>query len=233
MAFIFVIAAMFYLLRKFNWNSSRKIIAIAMIVFSVTVGAFIQVRTYLTDTREGGDIAIERQKYGPVVHWLSENVQGESVVLGNDESSHMVAIYTPHNLFFHRAAMYSLAASKERLMDVWFTFYRLDGVIKAGARETMQADRRNVSAFIYGMHYRELLGKYELIPDDEFNKIVGEFEKTLSVNTATWLKNILSKYEVEYIVWDKEMNPKWALQNYAFLKEEKDFGNMAIYQVIR
>ena len=84
----------------------------------------------------GGSIAVERQKYDPVMDWLSAYAERDAVVFGNDEVSHLVTIYTPQNVFFHRGVpATTLGASDERLLEILFTYYRLRGVTASEAQE--------------------------------------------------------------------------------------------------
>ena len=151
-------------------------------------------------------------------------------MFGNDETSHIAVIYTPLNVFYHRAAIYFLSATEARLFDVVFSFYRLRGIDANNARETFFAERSYISSNIYGMHYRELLGSYGAIPDEKIEEILAVYMETLSVSTPEWLEDVLAKYEVEYIVWDKKNDPSWQLGKYSFLKEVAVFDDIAIYQ---
>jgi len=204
-----------------------------IIVVSFTIGTFIQTASYYGGDNDGGSVAVERQKYGPIVKWLNENAQKEAVVLANNEASHMVVIYTPLNVFYHRAGMYSLSATKARLMDIIFSFYRLRGIGMEDARETFFAERGYLSSNIYGMHYRELFGSYNTIPDEKIEEILDAYIKTLSIPTIDWLRETLAKYEVEYVIWDKKNDPEWNLEQYPFLRELVVFGDMATYKIIK
>ena len=227
---IFALIIVFYLLTRPALLRYRTALAIGIIVVSVGTGLFIQMYSYVRGTNDGGAVAIERQKYGPAMRWLNENAPPESVILGNDETSHIVAIYTSLNLFYHRAGMYSLAATPERLIDAQFFFYRLRGVDAADVRSVFFEERGLLSANIYGMHYRELLGAYEAIQDEQVEEIVALYIKSLSVPAPVWLKQTWAKYNVSYLIWDKKNDPLWHLEKYPFLKEAAVFGTISIYQ---
>jgi len=61
---------------------------------------------------------------------------------------------------------------------------------------------------------------------------VAQYNATLGVPTSLWLKQILTKYEVEYLVWDKKSDPLWNLDQYKFLEKTAGFGNLVIYHKI-
>ncbi len=228
-AVIFVLIIIFYFLYRRKLDFYRKAFAVLIITASLATGMFVQAASYLYGKNDGGKVAIERQKYGPVMKWLNENAEKEAVVLANNEASHLTVIYTPLNVFYHRAGMFSLAATNGRLLDTLFTFYRLRGVSAKDAREIFFAERGYISTNIYGMHYRKLLGLYEAIPDEKIEETVTLYEKTLAAPASDWLKQMMDKYEVEYIIWDKKNNPTWDLDQYGYLNKAAEFGDLAVY----
>lgn len=230
MAVIFMLVVVFYWLGRLPSGVYRKTLAIVIIGASVFTGIFVQVVSYTHDGRDGGVIAIERQRYGPVMDWLNANAEKEAVVLANDEISHLTVIYTSLNVFYHRVAMISLSATKARLLDVFLTFYRLRNIEIDEARKVFFAERGSLSANVYGIYYRELLGSYEAIPDAQVEEALALYQRALTVPAAVWLEQMFKKYEVQYVVWDKKSDPNWGLDRYPFLKEVAVFGDLSIYQ---
>lgn len=230
-AVIFVLMVIWNLLERWRLDKYQKVLAFVVIIVSIFTGVFTQVVSYSSSRRDGGEIAIERQKYGPVMKWLSNNGQKESVVFANSDTSHVVVIYTPLNVYYHRASPFaSLSATKERQLDTLFTFYRLRGVGGEETRDLFLAERGLISAEIYGIYYRELLGDYEDIPDEKVEEIAELYRETLAVPTSEWLKQVWEKYEVEYVVWDKQIDAGWKLDQYRFLKKAAEFGGQLIYR---
>lgn len=233
LAVIFVLTVVFYWLAKRGWQTTKKGLALVIILASLFTGAFVQSWSYFVDypTRDGGAIAIARQRYGPVMQWLNNNAKKEEVVLANEETSQITVIYTPLNVYYHRSVQLFLSATEERMLDATFTFYRLNGVDKKNMREVISKDSENISADVYGIYYRDNFGSYAL-PKEKLAEIEALYEKTLATPTPKWLEQTLKKYEVNYIVWDKVTDPLWRLDQYKFLKKEAEFGTMAIYKVI-
>lgn len=230
-AVILVIVTSFYLLSRIKTVWYRHALATLVILASFATGVFIQTNSYFSDRGDAGIVAVERQKYGPVMDWLNQNAIKEEVVLSNNPISYLVSIYTPLNVFHHRAAMYFLSATKERLLDAIFTFYRLRGISSKDSHEVFSEERGDISWNIYGIHYRQLSGSVEDIPDEEINNIVKLYEATLATPTSEWLKQKMIQYEVNYVVWDKKADPDWQLGKYAFFKEIIAFGDLSIYQL--
>lgn len=231
---IFVLITIFYLLGRHRSDFYKKMFAILLITSSIAVAVFVQTYSYQYDSRDGGEIAIERQKYGPVMDWLNSNVEKETQIFVNDATADITILYTSLNVLYHAGiCCTSISVTKSSLLDILFIFFRLDQVDEEFAQEAFSQERALVSRQIYGIYYRKLNGSYESIPDEKFEEIVTLYKKTLSVPTSEWLEKIFEKYEVEYIVWDKVANPQWQLELYPFLKEAVVFDNLAIYQIYR
>ena len=234
LAVSFVLITIFYLFDRRHLDLYKKIFAILVITSSIATAVFIQAYSYKYDSRDGGQIAIERQKYGPVMDWLNSNAKKEAQIFGNDATADMTVLYTSLNVLYHAGiCCTSISVTKSTLYETLFIFFRLNEVDAQSAYEAFSRERAFVSRHIFGIYYRKLNGSYESIPDEKFDEIVGMYKETLSTPTSKWLEQIFEKYEVEYIVWDKVANPQWQLESYPFLKEVAMFDSMAIYQIYR
>lgn len=231
---IFVLITIFYLFDRRHLDLYKKIFAILVITSSIATAVFIQAYSYQYDSRDGGEIAIERQRYGPVIDWLNSNARKEAQIFGNNDTANMIVLYTPLNVLYHDGiCCQSISVTVPTLYETLFIFFRLNGVDAQSAYEAFSRERASVSRHIFGIYYRKLNGTYESMPDEKFEEIVTLYKETLSMPTPKWLEQIFEKYEVEYIVWDKVANPEWQLESYPFLKEVALFDSMAIYQKYR
>jgi len=226
LAIIILLFIFFYWVSAKKWEFIKKISAISIMVMSIYAGIFIQAVSYANIEEE----AIEKQKYGPVIDWLNENSEKEEIVFANNEISHLVVVYTSLNVFNHHAAMYSLSATRSRLLETLFSYYRLDGVGENDAQSLFLQERGKISGKIYGMYYRELLGDYEAMPDEVIQEIIQKYQESLFVSTNEFLNQVWSKYEVKYLVWDKQENPQWQLDQYQFLEKSFEAGNLIVYE---
>lgn len=230
-AFLLVVTITFYLFGRLKTGWYRRVFAVLVIVASFAVGIFIQANSFTSDRGDAGIVAVERQKYGPVMDWLNQNAVKEEMVLSNDSISYLVTIYTPLNVFYHRGAPFMLSATKERLLETTiFTFYRLRGVGDKEIRDVVSKDLGYISRNIFGIYYRQLSGSYEAIPDEEIQNIITLYEATLATPAAEWLKQVMVKYEVSYVVWDKKADPDWQVEKYPFFKKVATFGDIAVYE---
>ena len=238
LAVIFVVMTLFSLLDR--WSVPRhykRLLAVSMILISFAIGTKIQALSYMDDgVGKGGDgigMTLERQKYAPIMDWLNAHAEKESVVFANELTSNIVVIYTPLNVFHHHADHLTLPATDERLQDLIFTYYRLRGVGEENVEEVFQSEKLFIATRLTGIHSREKDGNDGSIPDEVFDGVVLNYRHTLSTPTSEWLYDIWKKYEVEYLVWDKNVDPTWRLEQYSFLKEEATFGDIAIYSFSR
>lgn len=229
-AVLLVVMTLFFVLERRGFVRQKKILAIGIILVSIVTGTFVQIHSYWYERKDGGSVAVERQKYAPVMAWLNAHGEKEEMVLGNDETSHLTVIYTPLNVLFHRAVCCTtLSATDEQMLDTVFLFYRIRGVGVDTVNEVFERERGFISTQIYGIYYRKLYGDYEAVSDEKINEIIELYKKTLTTPSARWIEDMLSKYEIKYIVWDKKNDPDWALEQYMFLKKAAVFGDIVIY----
>lgn len=232
MAIVFLVYIAFLLLDRAGIGAYRKLVAAAILTVSIFSGAFTQAASYLHDATYGEDASIARQRYAPALVWLNTHAVRGDVVLASDQMSHLTVIYTPFDVFYHRAAYATLAATRERLLDAIFTFYRFRGVGEKDAREVFFNERKFISWNVYGIYYREVLGAYEAIPDEKIEEILAAYLATLKNPDRIWVKEKLKQYGVQYVAWDKKRDPDWNLKKYPFLKEEAVFDDLTIYRFV-
>ena len=160
------------------------------------------------------------------MEWLSQNAPKEEVVFANEETSHLVVIYTPLNVFYHGVARMTLAATTARLQNTIFLYYRLDGLTQDKIIEVFFKDRVEISHLVYGMNFR---GDREM-PDELLLGIIQKGQDSFSLSTSDFFKGMLDQYQVSYLVWDKKQNPRWQLDQYPFLEKVAEIGDFAIYK---
>jgi len=225
LALIFSLMIAFSFLSWRKWQFAKKALAVFLIVISISLGIFVQSISYSASE----ETIVKIQKYGPVIDWLNENSKKEGVVFSNDTIANLVVTHTSLNVFYHHSAKFSLAATTERLINILFLYYRLDGVSESQAKEVFLRDRADISWAIYGIYYRDLFGEYENIPDEIILDLVRRYQESFVAATPDLFKEMLQKYEVNYLVWDKKSNPRWQFDQYPFLKKFAEIGEFSIY----
>jgi hypothetical protein len=235
MAIIFVTIVVFHFLDSMKVRKQYKtLLVLCIVLISFAVGFKVQLLSYMhgRESGDGGHVAIERQRYAPVMHWLSTHAHSESVVFANEETSHITVIYTPLNVFYQEVAHASLVATDARMMDIIFTYYRLRGVDRENVRETFYREKKSISSTMYGLYYREKTdgGGDADIPDAVLNDIIERYEQTLDTPTSEWLSTMWKKYEVKHLVWDRKTDPEWQLGQYNFLEEVAVFDDLTLFR---
>lgn len=232
LAVILLLVLVFYFLSKFKPAWLKPAAAGTIALFCLGVGVFTQVQSYYYDPSDGGAVAITRQDYGPVMDWLNIHAQKDQVLLGNNETSYITTIYTPLNVFYHRADLYSLSSTDARLRDILLTLYRLRGIRATDAPKVFEDERGFISLNLYGIYYRDLMGSYAAMPQQDLDDFVALYEAQLEEPMLQWLGDMLRKYEVNWVVWDTQADPDWHLERYpTLLKKEAQFGRLVIYSV--
>ena len=218
---IFLIIIIFeYLNQKIKQVSNQKFWyrLIIGLIFTVNLcnGFLIQFNSYNFHKSN----FIEKQRYGPILHWLNNNIAEKGEIFTNFEISDLISAYTSLN------ALHSCFA-ENYLAEVLFLEYRLDGLDDKQASETFFKDRKKISSYIYGMYYREKFGDYGKIPDRRINHLVNQYNRFLSLS----LPYIFTKYQIKYIIWDTAKQPNWKLNRYPFLSEIYQKNGIKIYRV--
>lgn len=227
LAIIFLLVIFFAWVSGRKWSFFRKASAVFLIGINFYAGIFFQSVSYTAVENE----MVENQRYGPVMDWLNQNARKDEVVFANADTSHLVVIYTPLNVFYHLGeGINCLAVSHQRALDALFSFYRLKGVKKEEAQKVFFEDRGEISHRVYGLYYRELTGSYKGIPDEKIQEIVQKYRESFSVSDSEFLRQIFDQYQVKYAVWDKKQDPAWQLDRYPFLKKRAEIGDFILYE---
>ena len=222
LAIIILMVILFSLFPR-NFVKLKKVFSLLIIIFSIWTGIIIQRGSY----EEHKIQALETQRYGPILEWLNKNTQKEEVVFSDPEISNLIPIYTSLNVFYATPPDY-LAASKERLIDVVFLFYRLEGLEGEKASETFLKDRAEISGRIFGVYWREKKGDFGAISDEILYSLSYQYQDFLKIP----LDKILTKYNIKYVIWDNQNYPNWFLDRYPPLRKVYEKGNIKIFEEI-
>lgn len=222
LAIIFLLIILFSRLSKKRWEFVQRALAVLIIMVSIGNGLFVQNHSYAVN-EEG---IIRNQRYGPLMSWLNQNTGKDEVAFSNNEIAYLIVIYTPLNVFYHSSAMYSLAATQDRLEKIQCLYYRLTGIGKDQVKDAFFENREDISHLLYGLVYQGEEG----IPDGALLGLVQNCQESFSASTGDFFERMLQEYEVKYIIWDKTENPQWQLDQYLFLKRAAQFDDFVIYQ---
>jgi len=214
--------------QKIKKCSFKKILFISLFSLILLINFYHAVLTqvYSYKTREASNIW--NQRYGPIFQWLNNHAQKDEVAMTNNHMSHLITIYTSLNSATAiGSAHYYIAATEDQLWQRMFLEYRFDKLKKEEAFEVFSKNRAYISGELYGEYYRKGYGAHENIPDKKIYAIAEEYGKSLNIP----LEDILRKYQVKYLVWDIELNPNWLVNQYSFMEQIYQSGDIRIYEV--
>lgn len=196
---------------------------------------------------------LDDQKYSPIIEKLNEINDSKVILSASDNRSLLFTIYTKHNLFWHQAATQTITPV-DRFYDVLFLYAVIDGkeriafekdfvghvnsfMLEPKYESKINRLYGNIEGLTSGMDYYAYENKKKNIDliGDHRAKIVGDLSKIYYEN---WMSNnyeninsILKKYSVEYIVWDKNINPDWDLSIIRNIEEVYNENDIFLYHI--
>lgn len=204
-----------------NLNKFKKPFFLFLITGSFLIGIVGQANFY--SNHESNSLAFQR--YGPIFEYFNGNIrkeeQKENVVFSDQDLSSLIPVYTHFNVFYHPLPDYP-AITKERLIETFFLYHRLDGLDEKDAFEVFSRDRGAVSLGVFGAYWKEKE------KDEVLHFLTQGYGNFLQIP----LNRILAKYGVNYIIWDTKNFPSWSLEKYQFLEKVYGSEEFEIFKVL-
>lgn len=211
----------FYLEKAVLLRISRAVMVLALALFFYA-GILYQRVSFAKQY----DDFIYQQRYAPVLSWLDQNIKDESVIFTNEDLASLTPAYTRHNVYYSGLLTDSLV-SEERIRHSVYVYFLLNGITANSAKDFFYQNKNWIGGRIFSDHYRMQNGCYGCFPDSILDGLISEYRDFLN-------KDFLSefqKYQVDYVVWDKEKNSEWRLDRF-FSNRVYDQDNMIIYHVL-
>ncbi len=222
--------AIFFLIFSFaylwsNLKDGKKPLS-ALLIFIALIAITNGLFGFLKKAFAANEQAVYCQNYSSVLGWLNKNTKKDSVVYANPGLSRLIPVYTADNVYYVREANLFFISDKEVLdrfiINNFFERFNEDFIIK------------NIRS-IYGVRYidtyghavqgnklRRLLG---INPEPEIYLPENAVQKVLSraqeLQSGDFTKE-LSRYKIDYLIWDKNKNPDWRINQNAFKKVFED-----------
>lgn len=229
LSFIFMTICFFYLLERIISSQFFKKAVIVTIIATFILNGFItDMVNYSYRLRQPLVIEERGDTYGPVLKWLNINTQKDEVVLANRSLSVLVSVYTSLNTAYDWRWANQYLIPQRELLERLFFMYRLRGVPVEAAADVFLQEKWWISAQIFGEYYRQTLGDWDQVPDE----IITSFAKDYQAFSKIPVEKLFQKFKIKYVVWDKNKEPEWALDQYPFLREVHRDNKIIIYQVI-
>lgn len=222
---IFICLAAFTLFERFKEGKYAKYLVGFIIVIVAWHGISVQAASYVAQKSD----FIYYQKYGEFFDWLNENSKTNDVVYADWTNSEFVPVYTKDSVYSsYHAPTYPVPL--ERLEHNYFVYMYLEGVTKdqTSAYFRNETNRNQAGQFIFeGQYYRALCGSFGCFPDSILEDLIAKYKNFLNDDFETNLE----KYKIDYVFWDKNKEPRWHLEKYAFLKPVLSNGGIILYRV--
>jgi len=207
-------------IRKERWQ--REICLVLVLLF-LSHGVARQVNAYKTVL---GEMKRE-QRYAALFSWLNQNTPKDTTVFASEKISNYLPALTHNNVYYHGTGIYTLVPD-ERLSHGYLLYNYLDGVATSSAREFMDRDRGHISAFVFGYTYSFIPGVcYGCFPDQFFDQLVARYQSITDDRFIAELK----KYQVDYIVWDRQANPTWRVDRFGLPIAVEFNSGQVVYEV--
>jgi len=177
------------------------------------------------------------QYYKSIFNWVNNNTEPDSVILADGKLMSFFPVYTRANVYNTEYAQW-LPGSDEEVIEraLLANFFNPDfyqegkfnsekfyGLIWVMARQTEYNTHIIVDDF--GLDWKlKYKPKYSI--GQEREKIKKVYDK---LALKGWNINLLKKYRLDYIVWDKNRDANWNLENYKELKKVYEEGEVEIY----
>lgn len=227
-----------------NNEKLKKYLFLALIalVFINTAGG--QYKSFFTSLGS----KMYEQNFGPIINALNRD-EYPGVILAAQSNAYLFTIYTSYDLFWHSAAFLS-RVPVQRYEEALFVYLYLN----KDARNDFKGYLEKISDYkapesFYQALYRDLEGYLSGYPLYEYDDKVATDDKELSLKRPMIIEQldkkynkaikdngvnkILKKYEVNYIVWDKNKYPEWDLSFMGDkIKEVVSFNNIYLYRIL-
>ncbi len=228
-AVFFLVFAVAYLWQKLRERQNNSKLLSAILLITALAVSSNGLYGYSKRAFAIDENTIYKQNYIPVFEWLNKNTEKDSVIYTNADLSRLIPIYTDNNVFYVREANLFFISDTEVL----------DRFVLNNFFEKFDENfiTRNVRA-IYGVRYidayghtvqgnklRRLLGvkpEPEInLPDEKIAEVANHAEE---LQSGDFIKE-LKKYQIDYLVWDKNKNPNWEInsKNFSPVFQNGDF----------
>ncbi|MDP3900381.1 MAG: hypothetical protein Q8Q23_04850 [bacterium] len=181
------------------------------------------------------------QYYSTIFDWINENTEPDAVIFSDSRLMSFIPVYTRANVYNTEYAQWLPGSDQEiierSLLTKFFDedayvngefqvekFYNL---IWAMTRQTEENTHTILDN--YGLSWRlRYEPKYSISQEKE--KIQAVYA---NLKIFGWDINLLKKYRLDYIIWDKNFKPEWKLDEYQQLSKVYEDNNVAIYTLAR
>lgn len=194
-----------FLVKKYLSEKWLNWFAVLLVSMFFWLGFLFQKQSYIKYLPE----VVAEQKYSTALQWLRENTPPDSTIFSEDDFAHLVVVFTSNNAYYHRG-LTDFPIPPERIKHALFLNIFLDGVTSEEALAYFTQHRNRIGSWLYGEHYRQRHGCSGCFSEEMFTNLVNDYQMFSRQDFVASIK----KYPIKYLVWDKEKDPNWNLDQY-------------------
>lgn len=185
------------------------------------------------------------QSYQPLIDVLKSDNKSGVILTAPDAYAYLFTIYTPHDLFWRATTHY---APIQRMKDALFVYFYinkysrndfvnyLNGLINSGKQSVYLDLYKDLEGYWSGFNFYDYEGHFSknnplLLQKrkETIDSLYKEYSEIIKKENN--IKDILDKYEVNYIVWDKNKYPEWDLSVLGDLDNIASYNNIYLYKL--
>lgn len=194
------------------------------------------------------ELKLYEQNYRPIIDTLNQDSRPGVILTDGDLNSYLFTIYTSHDLFWGTFANMN-DNPIQRFKDALYVSLYLNKDARNNSADYLHsvlADKNDNS--YYKGFYKDLEGywsgleyyDYKAAFETNNEVLVEKRQRTINILSQEYsvlardsknVKELLNKYGVNYIVWDKNHHPEWDLSVLGGLKEVASFNNIYLYRI--
>lgn len=228
LAITFLILLVFNLIKK----KCKKCFLMSVIIF-ILFGFYLSISQQIFIYFQSKDeVNLHSQRYAPVYNWLNQNTDKNQIIFSgvlDIGQRYLMSCYThlDEYLYINRGLYPSSFAQNEL---TFFLEKKLDKITPKGLEEILSSDLKDKIFYtLYGYYYRvTYLDKGETSADKEVQEFLDKYTSFYQQD----LESEFKKYPIDYIIWDKQLNPEWNLDNYEFLRSAYKNNDIGVYEFL-
>jgi len=174
-----------------------------------------------------------QQNYAEALQWINSQTLVDSVIFSHSAFMELAPVYTHANVYYSQNAYYLMASDIEiierTLLSHWFDIEKFKAA-NFGLGEVPRILWTQAAMIERNIHWlHDKLGvNYEL--RYTFGRELALVRSVYAdLEKQGWNINLLRRYRLDYIVWDKALFPEWNLESYPELEKVYEKNSVAIF----
>ncbi|MDP2684185.1 MAG: hypothetical protein Q8P20_03945 [bacterium] len=235
----------FYMFWELVPNKKVRNIFIVGVIFVAFLNTVVGQYMSIPSALEGKKY---EQNYKPIIDKLNEDKKRGVILTSDDYYAYLFTIFTPHDLFWQGVATQT-DTSIDRFKDALYIYMYLNSDARVdfkGYIDTVMTDKTinnpykwtyaHIEGYASGLDYYTYTAKMNRNDEDILRNRSSVLDPLVEgynilASTENGPIDLIKKYGVNYIVWNKNLYPEWDL---SFIKEKEElisYNNIFLYKI--